>query len=121
VQLFPFLKSKGVGIINASPFAMGLLTEKGPPKWHPAPAAIRDACARAVAHCKKKKANIARLALQFAVANKDIATTVVGTASPRKIKENVRWLEERLDQKLLAEVQEILAPIRNMTWPSGMS
>jgi len=121
VQLFPFLKSKGVGIINASPFAMGLLTEKGTPKWHPAPAAIRDACARAVAHCKKKKANIARLALQFAVANKDIATTVVGTASPRKIKENVRWLEERLDQNLLAEVQEILAPIRNMTWPSGMS
>ena len=119
VQMFPFLKAKGAGIINASPFAMGLLTEKGPPKWHPAPAAIRDACAKAVAHCRKKKTSIARLALQFAVANKDIATTLVGTANPKKMKENVRWLEERLDLQLLAEVQEILAPIRNQTWPSG--
>jgi len=119
VQMFPYLKAKGVGIINASPLAMGLLTEKGPPKWHPAPAAIRDICVKAVEHCKKKKARLARLALQFAVANKDIATTLVGTASPKKIKENVRWLEEPLDQGLLAEVQEILAPIRNKTWPSG--
>lgn len=119
VQLFPYLKARGAGIINASPFAMGLLTEKGPPKWHPAPAAIRDVCAKAVQYCKRRKANITRLALQFAVANRDIATTVVGTASPKKMKENVRWLEERLDQKLLAEVQEILAPIQNKAWPSG--
>lgn len=32
----PYLKSKGVGIISASPLAMGLLTEAGPPDWHPA-------------------------------------------------------------------------------------
>ena len=119
VQLFPYLKGKGAGVINASPFAMGLLTEKGPPKWHPAPAAWREVCAKAVEHCKRKKASIARLALQFAVANKDIATTLVGTSSPKNIKENVRWLEERLDQKLLAEVLEILAPIRNTIWPNG--
>jgi len=119
VQLFPCLKAKGVGIINAAPFAMGLLTEKGPPKWHPAPAAIRDACAKAVEHCKRRKANLPRLALQFAAANKDIATTLAGVASPAEMKKNVRWLEERLDQTLLAEIQEILAPIRNKTWPSG--
>ena len=119
VQLFPYLKSRGVGIINASPFAMGLLTEKGPPKWHPAPAAFREVCAKAVEHCKRKKASIARLALQFAVANRDIATTVAGTASAKKIKQNVRWLDEQIDQKLLAEVQQILAPIRNKAWPSG--
>lgn len=35
-DLVPYLKSKGVGIINASPLAMGLLTEAGPPEWHPA-------------------------------------------------------------------------------------
>ncbi|KAG8645766.1 hypothetical protein MANES_10G090900v8 [Manihot esculenta] len=36
VDLLPYLKSKGVGIISASPLAMGLLTEDGPPEWHPA-------------------------------------------------------------------------------------
>jgi len=119
VQLFPYLNAKGAGIINAAPFAMGLLTPKGPPKWHPAPAVIRDACAKAVEHCKRRKAKLPRLALQFAAANNDIATTLAGAASPREMKQNVRWLEERLDQTLLAEVQEILAPIRNKTWSSG--
>lgn len=35
-DLLPYLKSKGVGVISASPLAMGLLTESGPPDWHPA-------------------------------------------------------------------------------------
>ena len=119
VQLTPYLKDKHAGIINAAPFGMGLLTDKGPPKWHPAPAKIRDACAKALAHCQKKKASLPRLALQFAAANRDLATTLIGTSSAKKIKENVRWLEEPIDLALLAEVQDILAPIRGDTWPSG--
>lgn len=35
-DLMPYLNSKGVGVISASPLAMGLLTESGPPEWHPA-------------------------------------------------------------------------------------
>lgn len=35
-DLIPYLKAKGVGIINASPLSMGLLTHAGPPPWHPA-------------------------------------------------------------------------------------
>ncbi|KAB1212360.1 L-galactose dehydrogenase [Morella rubra] len=34
-DLLPYLKSKGVGIITASPFAMGLLTKSGPPRLAP--------------------------------------------------------------------------------------
>lgn len=36
LELLPYLKSKGIGIISASPLAMGLLTDYGPPEWHPA-------------------------------------------------------------------------------------
>ena len=35
-SLIPGLKAKGVGIINASPTGMGLLTLRGAPAWHPA-------------------------------------------------------------------------------------
>lgn len=35
-DLLPYLKTKGVGVISASPLSMGLLTEHGPPEWHPA-------------------------------------------------------------------------------------
>jgi L-galactose dehydrogenase len=41
VDLLPYLKSKGVGVISASPLAMGLLTENGPPEWHPASAELK--------------------------------------------------------------------------------
>jgi L-galactose dehydrogenase len=119
VQLFPRLLEERVGIINAAPLGMGLLTEKGPPKWHPAPAQTREVCARAVEHCRKKKASLPRLALQFASSHRDIATTLVGTSDAKKIKESVKCLEQPLDQSLLAEVQDILTPIRNRIWPSG--
>jgi L-galactose dehydrogenase len=119
-DLFPYLQEKQVGVINASPLAMGLLTEQGPPEWHPAPLAIRDACARAAAHCRERGRDIAQLALQFAVARPELATTLVGTASPENLKKNVAWIEQPIDAGLLAEVQSILAPIRNQTWPSGM-
>jgi L-galactose dehydrogenase len=119
VQLLPYFAAKHVGIINAAPLGMGLLTEKGPPKWHPAPSNVRDICAKAVAHCAKRKTSLPQLALQFATAHRDIATTLVGTSSARKIKESVKCIDQPLDQSLLAEVQDILTPIRNEIWSSG--
>lgn len=40
-DLLPYLKSKGVGVISASPLAMGLLTEAGAPEWHPASSELK--------------------------------------------------------------------------------
>lgn len=119
VRLFPYFQAKGVGVINAAPMAMGLLTEKGPQKWHLASNEIKETCARAVAHCKKKKASISKLALQFAIGHRDIASTFVGSPTPEEVKQNVKAAEERIDMGLLSEVQDILRPIQNQTWPSG--
>ena len=115
-DLIAYLEEKEAGIINASPLSMGLLTNQGPPAWHPASDKIKEACAKAAAHCRSKGADIAKLAVQFTLSNPDIATTLVGTSKSEKIESNVKWLEEPIDQKLLAEVQEILAPIHNETW-----
>jgi aryl-alcohol dehydrogenase-like predicted oxidoreductase len=115
-DLIPYLEEKEVGIINASPLSMGLLTNQGPPAWHPASDKIKAACAKAAAHCRSKGADIAKLAVQFTLSNPDIATTLVGTSKSEKIESNVKWLEEPIDQELLTEVQEILAPIHNETW-----
>jgi len=119
VQLLPYLAEKRIGIINAAPLGMGLLTEKGPPKWHPAPSKVRDICAKAVAHCAKRKTTLPQLALQFATAHRDIAITLVGTSNAKKIKDSVKCIDQPLDQSLLTEVQDILTPIRNEIWPSG--
>lgn len=119
LDLVPFLQAKGVGIINASPMSMGLLTRQGPPVWHPAPAPLKAACAAAAAHCAARGEDISRLAMQFAAAQAGIATTIVGTAKAENIRKNVQWAQETPDPVLLAEVQAILAPVHNLTWPQG--
>jgi len=118
-RLLPALEARKVGIINASPLSMGLLANREAPEWHPATAEIRATCAKAAAHCRERGQDISKIALQFALANPRIATTLVGTASPENIVNNCKWADEPLDHQLLAEVQRILAPIHNRTWPSG--
>lgn len=85
-KLLPYLKSKGVGVITASPLAMGLFTEQGPPEWHPASPEIKSACKFAVAHCKSKGKKIAKLALQYSLANKAISSVLVGMGSVSEVR-----------------------------------
>lgn len=116
VSLF---KNRGVGIINASPLGMGLLSNRGAPSWHPAPQELKDVCARAAAHCNARGASIEKLAIQFSLSNPDITTTIVGSADPANMERNIRWAAEPIDRPLLNEVQAILKPVRNLTWNSG--
>jgi len=118
-ELLPYLERKNVGIINAAALGMGLLTPQGTPEWHPAPEEIKATCAKAAAHCRAKGARIEQLAIQFAVANPRIHTTLVGTADPEEIRQDVRAVEAPIDHGLLNEVQTILQPIRNKTWLVG--
>jgi L-galactose dehydrogenase len=118
-SLIPYLKKKGVGIINASPTGMGLLTERGVPSWHPAPAAMVAGAKRAVDYCKRVGADIVKLAVQFCVAHPAIATTLIGSANPENIRKNAAYLEEPVDFELMAKVLELLKPIHNHNFTRG--
>ena len=119
-DLIPYCKERGVGIINASPTGMGLLTSRGAPAWHPASAEIQQGCRKAVQHCEARGVDIVKLAVQFCVANPDIATTLVGTARPKNMRDNIAYANEPIDADLLAEVMEILKPIHNLTFTRGL-
>ncbi|MDR1562960.1 MAG: aldo/keto reductase [Dysgonamonadaceae bacterium] len=112
----PYFEEKNVGVINASPFSMGLLTERGAPEWHPAPKPLQDACKRAAAFCKSQGKTIEQLALRYSVGNRRIATTLFSTTRPKAVLQNIRWANEPLDEELLAEVQKILEPRFRDTW-----
>ncbi|MEZ5277985.1 MAG: aldo/keto reductase [Opitutaceae bacterium] len=118
-DLMPYLKSKGVGIFSSAPIAMRLLSDAGPPDWHPAPGKLKAKCAEAAAFCRSRGASLSKLALQFSVANPDVSTTIVGTANPDRVRQNVRDIEDPIDTELLERVLEILSPVHNLTWPSG--
>ena len=118
-DLLPYLQQKRVGIFNSAPLAMRLLSNEGPPSWHPAPAALREKCAEAAALCKARGADLGKLALQYSMAHPDMHTHIVGTASSRRVLENIADAAAPLDQALLAEILAILAPVHNLTWTSG--
>lgn len=118
-DLVPYLQARQVGIMNAAPFSARLLTNAPLPPWHKATPEVRQTCRRAAEHCASRGMDIAQLALQFSLANEDLATCVVGSANPENIRNWVTWSEQPLDQKLLAEVQEILRPIHNWFYIEG--
>jgi len=116
IDYFEYFENMGIGIINASPFAMGLLTERGAPAWHPAPAPLQDLCRKAIAHCQSKGKSIEQLAIKYAVNNARIATTLFSTTRPESVLQNIHWANEPLDEELLHDVRKILEPRFRDTW-----
>jgi L-galactose dehydrogenase len=119
-EIVPLLKQKGVGVMNAGPFSARLLTNAPLPAWLKEPETVKAAARLAAAHCASKGVDIAKLALQFSLANPDIATTVAGSASPKNIRSWAKWAAEPLDRELLAEVQSIFAPVKNIGHREGL-
>jgi aryl-alcohol dehydrogenase-like predicted oxidoreductase len=118
-DLAPMLKSKGIGIMNAAPFSARLLTNQTLPPWHKATPEVRQICKQAADHCTSRGVDIAKLALQYSIANEDLATCIVGSANPVNVRRWVEWSEQPIDQQLLAEVLAILKPIHNWFYVEG--
>ena len=119
-ELLPLLAEKGVGAMNAGPFSARLLTNAPLPAWLKEPEEVKAAARQAAAHCESKGVDIAKLALQFSIAHPGITTTVAGSANPENIRRWVEWAEEPLDQELLAEVEAIFAPVKNLGHTEGL-
>ncbi|MBL8214244.1 MAG: aldo/keto reductase [Bryobacterales bacterium] len=117
--LLPLFEEHNLGVINASPLALGLLTPQGPQPWHLGGAELKAACRRAVDFCNEQGVDIAQLGMQFAMANPRIHSTLTGARTAEEVLRNVRIVGQEPDPELLAEVQRILAPVRDLTWPSG--
>lgn len=118
-DLVPYLKGKGVGIMNAAPFSARLLTNAPLPPWHKATPEVRAVTRRAAEHCAAAGVDIAQLALQYSLTHPDMATCVVGSANPDNVRKWFEWSEKPIDQELLGEVLDILKPIHNWYYIEG--
>ena len=119
VDYLTFFEQKGIGIINASPLSMGLLSQRGVPAWHPAPKALVEACQRAAEHCSKKGYPIEKLAVQFSVSNPRIASTLFSSANPANVRRNIEWANEEPDWELVKEVKAIIGDQQRVTWANS--
>jgi len=119
-ELIPYLQARGVGLLNAGPFSARLLTNAPLPKWLKEPEPVKAAARKAAQHCLRHGVDLAKLALQFSLANPDITTTIAGSANPESIRQWVRWAAEPLDPQLLAAVLEIFQPVKNIGHTEGL-
>ncbi|CAH0557023.1 unnamed protein product [Brassicogethes aeneus] len=85
----PIFKSQNIGIINAAVNAMGLLSNYGPPDWHPATESLKKACAEAREYCKENNVELGKLAVYYSVNQKGPHTTLVGMNHISILKSNL--------------------------------
>ena len=111
-----FFEEKNIGVINASPYSMGLLTERGVPDWHPAPEALKRLTKKAIEYCKSKNFSIEPLAVSFSVSNPRIATTLFSTTNPENVLKTIQYANTPLDNELLRDIQKIFEPGFRDTW-----
>eukprot|EP00871_Galdieria_phlegrea_P003905 jgi/Galph1/4515/GphlegSOOS_G3152.1 len=119
LDILPALTEKQVAVINASPLCMGLLTSKGAPDWHPAPAELRLAAREAAKVCKEHNADISEIALQYAFSLPGITSTLVGIDGTENLMKDIAAVHKTIDEELLNKVLKIFEPVHNVTWFSG--
>jgi len=115
-----FFEQHGVGVINASPLSMGLLSSRGTPDWHPASAELKAACKRAADFCAQQGYPIEKLAIQFSTSlNPRIATTLFSSANPDNVLKNIDYANVPLDRQLAEEVQRIIGDQMFVRWKNS--
>jgi L-galactose dehydrogenase len=117
--LTAFAQERGIGLINASGLCMGLLTEHGPPDWHPAPQQVRDAGKKAAEFCRLHGADLPEVALRFCLDHPYVSSTLIGMATVSQVETGLKLLQSSTDRAFLAQVNTILEPVFNYVWPSG--
>jgi L-galactose dehydrogenase len=118
-RLAPFAEERGIGLINASPLHMGILTEQGGPEWHPAAPRVRTVVQNARELCQSHGANLSDIALRFCLAYPNVATTLVGMSTTREVSRNLRALNGGPPPEMMREIEATLAPVHNTFWISG--
>ena len=119
-ETVPWLKERGVGVMNAGPFSARLLTNAPLPVWLKEPEEVRVAARRAAAICAERGVDIAQLALQFSIAHPDLSTTIAGSANPENIAKWAQWASAPMDDKLLEEVRAVFVPVKNVGHVEGL-
>ncbi|HET8986350.1 MAG TPA: aldo/keto reductase, partial [Trueperaceae bacterium] len=118
-ELLPLTAAQHIGVINAAPFASGLLTGHPAPVWHPASAEARTTFTHAAAVALRHGTDLPRLALGFSCQEPRLPVTIFSCADRATLTRNVRWAQEPVDREHVARARAILEPVMNRQWAYG--
>jgi L-galactose dehydrogenase len=113
------LHGSGIGILNASPLSMGLLTKEGPPSWHPASTNIKDVCRAVASHCDSQGVDIAEMAIKYSLEASFPSSTLVGMKTTKMVEANVSVFDKTFPSDLQEWTSKQFDAIRDKSWPSG--
>ncbi len=119
-ELRPFCQERGVGLINASPLHLRILTERGAPPWHLASAAVQQAGRQVAALCRSRGVDVSDVALRFCFDYPHTASVLVGMSKSRHVARNLAAFAFETPPGLLDEVRMIVEPVKNQIWPTGL-
>lgn len=119
-DLRPSCQELGIGLINASPLHLGILTERGAPSWHLASADVRRAGERVADLCRRRGFNVSQVALKHCYDYPHTASVLVGMSQCRHLERNLQAFGLEVPPGLLGEIRETVGDAHNQLWPSGL-
>lgn len=88
---------------------MGLLTNGGPPSWHPAQTEVKELCKKAAKKCQESGIELGKLAMHFFTQLEGPSTFLVGMQTPELVAMNLDVFLNGLnetEEKLLKDLKE---------------
>jgi len=117
--LTPIAAARQMGLVNASPLHMGLLTPAGGPDWHPAPPEVKNAATEIARFCAARGIDVSALSLRFCLDYPKVSSTLSGMSSSAEVERNLKAIDLKMDPEILSEIDKIVAPVKDRTWSSG--
>lgn len=114
-----FFEENDVGVISASPVAMGLLSPKGAPSFHPAGETLKAAAAEAAKICEEGKVDIVKLAVHFALSQPEPAATLTMCNTLDALKKQIKMIQQNLwpqEKSCMQQVLELFAGLEKRDW-----
>ena len=101
---------------------MGLLTNAGPPAWHPASPDLKTLCARAGADCAARGVELGKLSVHHNINHlaESVATTLLGVGRMEILRINLDIVMEGLSKEETEVMEEIkqkyFSDVRDASW-----
>jgi len=118
-----------VGVINASPLSMGLLTSSGAQPWHPASTYVKRRARLCSELCLSKGTDLARLGAIWCFKNSQgvVDVTLAGFKRPVEVRVSLEAYQAALspsatsamELELMDEVLKLMAPVSQDIWVEG--
>jgi len=109
-KLLPLCSDQGIGVMMAGPFNSGILASGPTPGasyfYAEAPPEILDRARKIQAVCEAFHVPLAAAALQFPLLHDAIASTVVGTATPSQVDENIALMRIEIPTDLWRQLKQ---------------